>query len=769
MAWETYNPQTGKTTYAAAPPAGSLSAAQQATYNEGQTAQAKVNANNYNIMQSAGATPQQTLAAMGGTNGATTVAGLNTQQNALLAPELTKYNAGIMSQPNVVKAVDTAITSAMPSAVLGGKTQSAIMPELKAKNETLAMDAFNKNYVQGQVGLPPKIVQPTGQEGYLKMRDIGAEQKGISLFEQTQGRKPTTSKDWALINNAIYGQSTPPLRGGTLPGAKGDGGVTDHVPPPEVQAEDGTIDQAKLMTTAEQELAQTKNDLEAAQAESDSYNQATEAGGQAIGQQLGVVAPLLQGEALALDQQRALGAKTLEIKIARLEQKKQGLKEEVAQYRQDQQQAFVNFMNLATKTGLSSKSATPEMMKAFETQSKLTGIPASMYMQSLDAIYQSRIAGEALESQKVSADLAQTKFSQTVALANLQLNRDQFSSDKEFKEAQLLLDKLKLNEVKDLTLAEKLKLKEGGYTLDSQGNPVKTTGSESEVQNARDLISTIDGLLGPNSELDSAVGGLDQFKPDSMIGNFKAEFDQLQAKLAFANLDKLKGPMSDKDIQFLKDSSAGLNRSMSEGAFRTKLEKIKERFNVILLKPGELQKNSKAGDGTYSYRNLDGTVHTGKEGDKYIDKTLPPDLDLSGLGFSKVGGDTYKATSYLSNYGPITGEGSKLWKWGLDVDLKKGDPVFSPAEGTVVFSGDSKGFGNRVGIKTAQGNIIYLSHNDALGVKVGDKVTKGQVVALGGNSGSTYSTNGDGSHLDITVKRPDGKYYTPQEIRKILA
>ena len=91
--------------------------------------------------------------------------------------------------------------------------------------------------------------------------------------------------------------------------------------------------------------------------------------------------------------------------------------------------------------------------------------------------------------------------------------------------------------------------------------------------------------------------------------------------------------------------------------------------------------------------------------------------------------------------------------------------------GTVVQAGDKgDGFGIRVGIRTAKGNIVYLSHNDAVNVKVGDTISPNQLIAKGGNTGKTIKgPGGDGSHIDLTVQKPDGSYYTAQEIKSILA
>jgi len=114
--------------------------------------------------------------------------------------------------------------------------------------------------------------------------------------------------------------------------------------------------------------------------------------------------------------------------------------------------------------------------------------------------------------------------------------------------------------------------------------------------------------------------------------------------------------------------------------------------------------------------------------------------------------------SYTSLYGAITGpDGSSAWKYGVDIDLKKGDAVYSPVNGTVIAAAENGGFGNQVKIRDANGNEIWLSHLDSGRVKVGDKVTAGQIVGIGGNTGKTFpGKGGDGSHLDLTVKTSKG-------------
>jgi len=119
--------------------------------------------------------------------------------------------------------------------------------------------------------------------------------------------------------------------------------------------------------------------------------------------------------------------------------------------------------------------------------------------------------------------------------------------------------------------------------------------------------------------------------------------------------------------------------------------------------------------------------------------------------------------------GVITGFGSDLWDKGLDIDLEIGDPVPSPAVGVVEYAGKRGDFGNQVRIRTADGNSVWLSHLDEIGVSVGDQIGMGQVIGTGGNTGETIPGPGNnGSHLDLTVQKSDGSFFSPEEIYERL-
>lgn len=121
--------------------------------------------------------------------------------------------------------------------------------------------------------------------------------------------------------------------------------------------------------------------------------------------------------------------------------------------------------------------------------------------------------------------------------------------------------------------------------------------------------------------------------------------------------------------------------------------------------------------------------------------------------------------------GTITGFGSDFWEPGLDFVLAggKGAEVKSPFIGTVTFAGDNGGFGNQVKIDVGDGNEIWLSHLDSMNVHEGDNVNAESIIGTQGNTGRTYSTSGgDGTHLDITMKKQDGSYYSAKEVAGFL-
>lgn len=112
---------------------------------------------------------------------------------------------------------------------------------------------------------------------------------------------------------------------------------------------------------------------------------------------------------------------------------------------------------------------------------------------------------------------------------------------------------------------------------------------------------------------------------------------------------------------------------------------------------------------------------------------------------------------------------------GLDFDGKMGDLIAAIAGGTVtkVETGHKKGeknsYGNLVEVKQADGTTALYSHLKDVNVKVGQKVGAGAKLGTMGNTGSVFSTTGDGSHLHLGLKDKNGNFINPETWMKKLA
>jgi len=131
--------------------------------------------------------------------------------------------------------------------------------------------------------------------------------------------------------------------------------------------------------------------------------------------------------------------------------------------------------------------------------------------------------------------------------------------------------------------------------------------------------------------------------------------------------------------------------------------------------------------------------------------------------------------------GTITAYGSPAWAHGLDfvLDGGKGAPVPAMIGGEIIFAGKNGGFGNQVKIRTEQGEELWISHLDNVNVKVGDRIEAGTILGAQGNTGTVMGMNGQsysaaelaagkGTHLDLTIKKADGGFYSAKEVAELL-
>jgi murein DD-endopeptidase MepM/ murein hydrolase activator NlpD len=93
------------------------------------------------------------------------------------------------------------------------------------------------------------------------------------------------------------------------------------------------------------------------------------------------------------------------------------------------------------------------------------------------------------------------------------------------------------------------------------------------------------------------------------------------------------------------------------------------------------------------------------------------------------------------------GDGSELHP-GIDIANSMGTPVVATADGEVVKSEASGGYGNIVQIDHGNGITTIYGHNSRFAVSVGQSVKKGQVISY---VGSTGRSTGPHLHYEIRV------------------
>lgn len=103
---------------------------------------------------------------------------------------------------------------------------------------------------------------------------------------------------------------------------------------------------------------------------------------------------------------------------------------------------------------------------------------------------------------------------------------------------------------------------------------------------------------------------------------------------------------------------------------------------------------------------------------------------------------------YASGYGyrisPFTGK--RTMHRGIDIAASVGTPIYAPADGVVVFSGNKSGFGKFIMIAHGHGIVTHYGHNAQLLVKAGERIKRGAQIATVGMTGRTT-----GPHLHYEV------------------
>ena len=102
---------------------------------------------------------------------------------------------------------------------------------------------------------------------------------------------------------------------------------------------------------------------------------------------------------------------------------------------------------------------------------------------------------------------------------------------------------------------------------------------------------------------------------------------------------------------------------------------------------------------------------------------------------------------------PITGE--TQFHAGVDIAAATGAPIRSVGDGTVVFSGAQRGYGNTVIVEHRDGTRSVYAHNQENLVAEGDSVQAGQTIGLVGSTGRST-----GPHLHFEIRR-EGENINP--------
>ena len=119
----------------------------------------------------------------------------------------------------------------------------------------------------------------------------------------------------------------------------------------------------------------------------------------------------------------------------------------------------------------------------------------------------------------------------------------------------------------------------------------------------------------------------------------------------------------------------------------------------------------------------------------------------------------YLSSSYGIRTHPILRK--RLKHDGIDIAGRHKTPIYSTADGIVVFTGNKGSYGKLVKIKHPLGFQTYYGHLSKISVKSGDIIKRGDIIGLQGNTGRST-----GSHLHYEV-RYKGQTYNPAQFLKV--
>ncbi|RJO74049.1 MAG: M23 family peptidase [Myxococcales bacterium] len=102
---------------------------------------------------------------------------------------------------------------------------------------------------------------------------------------------------------------------------------------------------------------------------------------------------------------------------------------------------------------------------------------------------------------------------------------------------------------------------------------------------------------------------------------------------------------------------------------------------------------------------------------------------------------------------------AKIFHEGLDIANNIGTPVYAPADGTIIFTGDRGGYGHTLVINHGFGLTTRYAHLSSFKVEIGARVKRGDIVGTLGNTGRST-----GPHLHYEVRLNN----IPQDPRRYI-
>jgi murein DD-endopeptidase MepM/ murein hydrolase activator NlpD len=105
------------------------------------------------------------------------------------------------------------------------------------------------------------------------------------------------------------------------------------------------------------------------------------------------------------------------------------------------------------------------------------------------------------------------------------------------------------------------------------------------------------------------------------------------------------------------------------------------------------------------------------------------------------------SSKYGIRINPITKD--TTWHRGIDINSKKGTPVFASAAGRVIYAKRDGGYGNLVVIDSGNGITTKFGHLNSIAVMEGQIVYQGEII---GTVGSTGKSTGNHLHYEILNK-----------------